>query len=153
MQLRHCGTWFARLSCMRSKGSPAELEHRRFLAVQRVLEGYTVGEVADFLGIDSSSVYRWVAAFSRQGAAALTARPATGRPRKLSTTQEKIVRRWLADNPMDYGFATELWTGRRVQALIQRCYGVSYHVCHVDRLLHQLGFSPSEARGPSRRAR
>ena len=37
---------------MRDKGSPEEHEHRRLLAVQRVLEGYTAEEVAEFLGVD-----------------------------------------------------------------------------------------------------
>jgi transposase len=48
---------------MRDKGSPAELEHRRLLAVQRVLEGYSVEEVAEFLGVAPRSVRRWVAAY------------------------------------------------------------------------------------------
>ena len=32
---------------MRDKGTPAELERRRLLAVRRVQEGYSVEEVAD----------------------------------------------------------------------------------------------------------
>src|SRR5215212_8021293 len=100
----------ARIYCMRSVGTPAELQRRRVLAVERVSEGYTVEEVANFLGVDSSSVRRWVAAFHDQGAAGLAARPVPGRPPKLTTTQEKIALRWLADNPTDHGFATEIWT-------------------------------------------
>jgi hypothetical protein len=34
---------------MRNQGSPEELEQRRFLAVRRILEGYSMGEVAEFL--------------------------------------------------------------------------------------------------------
>jgi hypothetical protein len=33
---------------MRNQGSPEELEHRRFLAVRRLLEGYSTEEVAEF---------------------------------------------------------------------------------------------------------
>ena len=44
---------------MRTTGSPEVLEYRRRLAVQRVYEGYSNQEVADFLGVDSSSVRRW----------------------------------------------------------------------------------------------
>lgn len=86
---------------MRTIGTPAELERRRFLAVQRVCEGYTAEEVADFLGVDPSSVRRWFAAFRCQGVVGLAARPASGRPPKLTTAQEKVVYRWLADNPTD----------------------------------------------------
>jgi transposase len=61
-----------------------------------------------------------VAAFRRQGVDGLAGRPVAGRPSKLTTTQEKIVRRWLADNPMDHGFATELWTTPRLVLLIEQ---------------------------------
>jgi transposase len=90
---------------MRSQGSPAELERRRCLAVQRIQEGYAAEEVGDLLGVDPRSVRRWVAALRQQGPDALAARPVPGRPPKLTATQEKIVRRWLADNPLEYGFA------------------------------------------------
>src|SRR3954447_14700881 len=105
---------------MRTIGSPAELERRRHLAVERVREGYTVEEVADFLGIDPSSVRRWMAASQIQGVAGLMARSVLGRPPKLTITQEKIALRWLADNPTDHGFATELWTAPRLGSLIEQ---------------------------------
>src|SRR5436305_1584115 len=112
---------------MRSKGSPTELEHRRFLAVQRVTEGYSAEEVASFLDVNPGSVRRWVAAFRCRGAAALAAQPVSGRPPKLTRTQEKIVRRWLADNPTDLGFATELWTAARLGLLIEQEFGAHFH--------------------------
>jgi transposase len=127
---------------MRTIGSPAELERRRHLAVERVREGYTAEEVADFLGVDPSSVRRWVAAFGRQGAAGLAARPASGRPRKLTTTQEKIALRWLADNPTDHGFATELWTAPRLGLLIEQEFGVHFHPDYLTTWLRQRGYTP-----------
>ncbi|MBV8235459.1 MAG: transposase, partial [Acidimicrobiia bacterium] len=109
---------------MRDKGTPAELEHRRLLAVQRVLEGYSTEEVADFLGVDPRSVRRWIAAFRHEGSAGLLARPAAGRPCKLTNTQEKIIRRWLADKPTEHGFPTDLWTGPRLVHLIRQEFGI-----------------------------
>jgi transposase len=101
---------------MRDKGTPAELEHRRLLAVQRVLEGYSAEEVAEFLGVDPRSVRRWVAAFRQAGSKGLLARPAAGRPRKLTNTQAKIIRQWLADKLTEHGFPTvklsALWLSR-----------------------------------------
>src|SRR4051812_26954350 len=105
---------------MRSIGSPIELERRRLLAAQRVCEGYSTEEVSNFLGVDPRSVRRWLADFHQHGAAGLAARPTPGRPAKLSLTQEKIVCRWLADNPTDHGFATELWTAPRLGLLIEQ---------------------------------
>jgi transposase len=127
---------------MRSTGSPSELEHRRFLAVQRVSEGYTAEEVASFLGVNPGSVRRWVAAFRCRGAAALAAQPVSGRPPKLTVTQEKIVRRWLADNPIDLGFATELWTAPRLGLLIEQEFGVHFHPHYLSGWLRQRGYTP-----------
>lgn len=130
------------VSCMRTIGAPAELERRRLLATQRVCDGYTTEEVGDFLGVDPGSVRRWVAAFRREGAAGLAARTVSGRPPKLTTTQEKVVRRWLADNPRDHGFATELWTAPRLRLLIQQEFGVQFHPDYLITWMRHRGYTP-----------
>lgn len=127
---------------MRSIGSPTELEHRRRLAVQRLREGYATEEVADFLGVDPSSVRRWLAAFHQHGDAGLAAHPVSGRPPKLSCTQEKIVFRWLADNPTDHGFANELWTAPRLALLLQEEFAVHFHPKYLTTWLRQRGYTP-----------
>src|SRR5262245_46098727 len=127
---------------MRTSGSPTELEHRRFLAVERVGEGYSPQEVADFLAVDPSSVRRWVAASRRRGAAALAAKPVSGRPPKLTTTQEKIVRRWLAENPTEHGFATELWTASRLDQLIEQEFGAHFHPHYLANWPRRRGYTP-----------
>jgi len=135
---------------MRSIGSPVELERRRWLAVQRVGEGYTTQEVADFLGVDASSVRRWLAALGQQGPAGLAARPVPGRPPKLTATQEKIVRRWLADSPTEHGFATELWTAPRLAQLIQQEWGIALHPRYLCAWLRRRGFTPQKPRRVAR---
>jgi transposase len=129
---------------MRPNGSPVELEHRRRLAVQRVLEGYSTQEVADFLGVDPSSVRRWLAAFRRHGNEGLAPSPAPGRPPKLTPTQEKVVRRWLADSPTGHGFPTELWSGPRLALLIEQEFGVRFHPWYLSRWLRDRGFTPQK---------
>src|SRR4051794_7796718 len=127
---------------MRTIGSPAELERRRFLAVERVSEGYAAEEVAEFLGVDPSSVRRWVAAFHSHGAAGLATRPVPGRPPKLTTTQEKIALRWLADNPTDHGFAPEIWTAPRLGLLIEEEFGAPFPPDYLTAWLRQRGYTP-----------
>ena len=104
---------------MRSKGIPNELEHRRHLAVQRVFEGDSTEEVADFLGGDPSTVRRWGAAFRDRGEHGLIARPVPGRPRKLTATHEKILRRRRDESPTAQGCETELGTAPRWGRLIR----------------------------------
>jgi len=131
---------------MRSKGSPAELEHRRLLAVQRVLEGYSAEEVADFLGVDSRSVRRWLAVYRQAGETGLVARPASGRPPKLTRTHEKIISRWLADKPTGHGFATDLWTGPRLAHLIRQEFGIDLNSKYLTVWLRHRDFTPQKPR-------
>jgi len=48
---------------MRPVGTTDELQRRRHLAVERLAEGYSTGEVATILSVASRSVWRWRAAF------------------------------------------------------------------------------------------
>jgi transposase len=129
---------------MRDKGSPEELEHRRLLAVQRVSEGYSAAEVAEFLGVEPRSVRRWVAAYREGGGQALLPRPALGRPPKLSLIQEKIALRWLTESPRHHGFETELWTAARLGQLIREEFSVALNPRYLSTWLRDRGFTPQK---------
>jgi len=126
---------------MRSEGLPAELKHRRFLAIRRLLEGDSAEQVADFLEVDPRSVRRWMQVFRQRGWEGLEAHEVPGRPRKLTPTQEKIVVRWLQDSPTQFGFATELWTCPRLTQLIWEEWRVRLHPGYMPRWLRQRGFT------------
>ena len=57
---------------MRPHDTAGELERRRRLAVERVHEGYSAEEVAEFLGVSARAVRGWVAAHHVGGADGLT---------------------------------------------------------------------------------
>jgi transposase len=135
---------------MRSIGTPAALAWRRQLAVARVSEGYSVQEVADFLEVEPRSVRRWLATLRRHGAAGLAALPVPGRPRKLSASQEKIVRRWLGDCPTEHGFATDLWTAARLAQLIEQEWDIHFHPDYLTAWLRQRGYTPQKPRRVAR---
>ena len=128
---------------MRSPGSAAELERRRRLAVARHAEGYPVDEIADFLGVAERSVWRWLAAH-RTGPDGLAARPTPGRPPRLTHAQEKVVGRWLGEPPTAFGFATELWTARRLAAVMAEEFGVTFHPHALCRWLRRRGYTPQK---------
>lgn len=134
---------------MRPVGSPEELEHRRQRAIDLLRAGHTPKEVALMVGVDRRSVRRWRAAYRSHRRSGIAARPAPGRPAKLDERAKAELRRTLLQGARAAGFATELWTCPRVGEWIEERFGVSYHVDHVGRLLHSLGFSPQK---PQRRA-
>ncbi len=135
---------------MRPHGSPQQLEQRRLRAIALLEQGLQPVDVAKKVGADRRSVCRWKASFRRKGQDSLMARPASGRPPKLKARQKKSLERRLFSGAQRAGFPTDLWTCPRVADLIKRAFGVSYHVDHISRLLHSLGWSPQK---PERRAR
>jgi len=134
---------------MRPDGSPQELEQRRYRALALLQQGLSPAEVAQRLGVDRRSVRRWNSAARRQGREALRAQPASGRPPRLTSGQRQVLERALLRGAEAAGFPTPLWTCPRLAGWIEQRFGVHYHVDHVCRLLHALGFTPQK---PARRA-
>lgn len=126
---------------MRPHGTPAELERRRTLAVERYGGGYDPAEIAEFLGVSERSVWRWLAA---DRAGTLGARPAAGRPPKLSPPQWRVLLRWSRERPTDLGFPTDLWTAARLARLAREVWGVEYHPGHLAARLRAAGQSPQK---------
>ncbi len=127
---------------MRPHGSPAELERRRVRALELLNQGLEPHVVAQRVGVDRRSVRRWKRAYRKQGAAGLKARPASGRPDKLTARQRQGLARWIVKGAETFGFPTALWTCRRVVQLIRQRFHVTYHPHHIPRLLRSCGFTP-----------
>ena len=134
---------------MRPPGSPQELERRRRRAIELLQQGHAPVEVARMVGCDRRSVRRWNAAYRRSGEAGLRARPLWGRPPRMDATTRKRLERTPVCGAKAAGFPTDLWTCLRVAHVIEERFGIHYHVDHVCRLLHGLGWSPQR---PERRA-
>jgi transposase len=134
---------------MRPEGTQDELERRRHRAIEMLDEGKTTSEIAARLDVDPRSVRRWRTMYRRRGEVGIRAKPVPGRPPKLTKQQRNGLRRRLLKGARANGFPTDLWTCRRVAELIERCYGVEYHVDHIGRLLAALGFSCQK---PTKRA-
>jgi transposase len=134
---------------MRPRGSPEELERRRRRALDLLQAGASVTDVARRLGCSHSSVILWRDAVRRRGSAALQAKPAAGRPPKLSERQRARLPALLLRGAGAWGFETDLWTTRRIATVIQREFRVRLHRAHVGRVLTALGWSCQK---PERRA-
>jgi transposase len=85
-----------------------------------------------------------LAAFQARGSAGLEARPVSGRPGKLTSTQEKIALRWLTESPMHHGFETELWTAARLAQLIREEFGVGLNPRYLSTWLRERGLTPQK---------
>lgn len=126
---------------MRPKGSAQQLEQRRHEAVALSDQGLSSAEVAVGLGCTARSVRRWLEAYAERGPPALDAKPHAGRPSKLTARQKRALAKRLVKGARACGFATDLWTGPRIAALIRRLWGIQYHDAAMPRFLAALGFT------------
>jgi len=125
----------------------ATLEEFRVLALRRVKEGERPSEVVKSLGMNRTSIYRWLRAASGRGKGerALASRPATGRPSKLTPAQQAQVFRWInGKDPRQYGLDFGLWTRQIAATLIAQKFGVQLGVTAVGRVLARLGLTPQK---------
>lgn len=125
----------------------ATLEEFRLLALRRVKEGEKPSDVVKSLGMNRTSIYRWLKAASGRGNGerALASKPATGRPSKLSPTQQAQVFRWInGKDPRQYGLDFGLWTRQIAATLIEQKFGVRLGLTAVGRVLARLGLTPQK---------
>ena len=73
--------------------------------------------------------------------AALAPKPTPGRPRRLTAQPCTQLGELLLQGATAHGFANELWTLRRIAAVIPVHFGVRYHPAHVWKLWRRLGWS------------
>lgn len=103
--------------------------------MQLVKEGESPTVVARILGVAPGSVHRWRRmARHRRG---LRAKPAPGRPRRMSDRQLWHLRLLLRQGAVAHGWSNQWWTAGRVAILIERRFGIRYHPEHVRKLLRQ----------------
>lgn len=117
-----------------------EATRRRVRAGRLMLAGSTPAEAAKAVGVARQTAYTWKARLDEGGIDALHTLTA-GRPARLDVNQLDALHAALMQGAIAHGFGTELWTLKRVRALVECLYGVRFSEVHVWRLLRAMGFS------------
>jgi transposase len=117
-----------------------EATRKRVRAGRLMLAGKTPAQAAHAVGVARQTAYTWKARLDEGGIDALRSM-APGRPAQLDGSQLDGLRLALLQGALAHGFGAELSTLKRVRALIQRLYGVTFSEVHVWRLLGSMGFS------------
>ena len=111
-----------------------ELRRRGVAAVQ---SGERPTQVAAALGVNLSSLFRWLALYRRGGWDQLDARKRGGRPPKLDGRALRWIYRTLSSkNPQQLKFPFALWTAAMVQTLIAERYNVKLSHSSVCRCIN-----------------
>ena len=112
----------------------------RLHGVLLVAQGLTCPEVAGLLGNAPRTVEYWVRSFEERGLAGLLEGERSGRPKRLSEEQLRVVNRVLRKTPRQAGVSGNLWDGKTLSAWIEQRYGITLGVRQCQRLFRQLGF-------------
>jgi transposase len=116
-----------------------EWRRRRAWALHQ--EGWTGAAIARALDVTPGAVSQWLKKVREGGTDALTVRIPPGSAPRLSAEQRTQLPALLAYGAEAFGFLGDVWTTKRVAAVIHREFGVRYHAAHVSRLLRACGWS------------
>lgn len=83
----------------------------------------------------------WYRHWHHGGEPALRGAGRVGRRPRLQAAELDAVDQALRLGPQAFGFDTQLWTLRRIAAVIEQLTGVRFHPGHVWRLLRRLDWS------------
>jgi transposase len=124
-------------------------EGRRLRAWELKQQGWKQAGIARALGVTEGAVSQWLKRARERGVEALRHRPPPGPSARLSAEQRARLLEILQRGAEAWQWRGDLWTTKRVAAVIRAEFGVRYHPAHVSRLLRQCGWSPQQ---PGRRA-
>jgi transposase len=117
-------------------------EGRRRRAWERKEAGWKQTQIAAALGVTSGAVSQWLKRARSEGVEeGLRPHLAPGPTPKLAPEQLAQLPALLDRAAQAYGFGGQVWTWKRVGAVIRSTFGVTSHPAHISRLLHRLGSS------------
>ena len=135
---------------MDDKQRRKELRRRRVRGARLLQDGFAPAEVARRVGVSRQSVMRWERVLESGGFAQVARLGVRGRPRQLSDAQLAELAQVLKQGAIAAGYATEMWTLRRIAALIEEKFGVHLVPSSVWRLLGAMGWSVQRPTGQAR---
>jgi len=140
----------SRRSSLGTTRNPKVPEGVRKRAVGLVRGGRTQASAAESLGVEATTVWKWMRLFRTGGEEALAARVGQGRPPKLSGEQRAELRQTIIEKtPKAVGLGAELWTLPLLAQHIRAAFGVAIDPSNISRLLAKMGITPQR---PCRRA-
>lgn len=123
---------------------------RRLQAWRLEPQGWSQRQIANALGVSEGAVSQWMRRAREGGPEALRPRPHPGASRRLSPAQLARLPKRLPRGAEAYGFRGQVWTRRRIAAVMHLAFGIASHPRHVGRLCQVIRWSPQK---PARRAR
>jgi transposase len=112
----------------------------RYRAVLLALDGHSAEAIMKVLDRSRNFVQRWVYAYRDGGIDAVRPRVQSGRPRKLTASEEMQLRGRVLAGPIEKDGVCSL-RGPDIRRIISNEFGVHYSLPAVYVVLHRLGLS------------
>lgn len=124
-----------------------EYKRRRLRAIKAAMEHSSLRGLARALDCSSTTLSGWFSIYLQEGLAGLVADIRHRKPERLTQEQKRQLAQWLEEKqPADFGLEEAyIWTGKRVAALVEQQFGVSYQPIGIYNLLERMGFSHQRA--------
>jgi len=110
-------------------------------AVRAVHDGMPQKAVAAALGIERTTLYRWLKQYDANGQSGLQRKPGSGRRRKLEELDEDELRTLVLKGAQHFGYETDLWTVSRLRRVIAEEFSVELSKNTVWRRLREAGLT------------
>lgn len=113
---------------------------QRLIAAIAYKNGITQTELAEWYGVQRRTIYNWLKRLEDEPLEeAVTDEARSGRPRKITESQQKKLENVLQDSPADVGYDAASWTPALVQRFLQETFGVEYSRPSCRRLMKEAG--------------
>ena len=113
---------------------------RRIQAIYLARKSFTCPQIMDLTGAKRRTVQNWIRWYNDEGIEGLKDRPRSGRPTKLSASQQRRLCQCL-DADTTVSQRTRILNGPAIQRILEQEFGVLYCLNGVYELLHRLGYS------------
>jgi len=123
------------------EGSAYSTYEVRQRAIEAVDRGMEVSLVAEVFGTDRATIHRWLQRYRLDGDEGLYRKPGSGRPRILEALTESELRRIILRPASEFGYESDLWSIKRVQAILQDTYKIRLSKDTVWRRLREAGLT------------
>jgi len=119
-----------------------EIPKERRLIIKHYKKGVKLRKIGDMLEIPHTKAYYWVKRYEQYGMKGLNTKKQPGKIPLLRKEDLSEIKHFLISNkPIRYNGLSSGWTSREVKSHIQKEFNIHYSLRHIERLLHNLGFS------------
>lgn len=135
------------------------VQQKKLRAIYHVRKGKSFSVAATLSGSTKTSVHRWYTEFQTNGLDGLKPKPISGRPKKISSAQNKKLENFVITIASEVRNQNKRHTLRSISRLVKKEFGIRYDPSHYYRILRSLDyewkrsylrFPRSEGRHPSR---